>query len=26
LAKLSKGLLKGAALTDFIQRSYSLIK
>ena len=26
LAKLSKGLLKGAALSDFISRSYEMIK
>ena len=26
LAKLSKGLLKGAALTDFIKRSYEMVK
>ncbi|MEP3088521.1 MAG: molecular chaperone HtpG, partial [Nonlabens ulvanivorans] len=26
LAKLSQGLLKGEALTDFVKRSYDLIK
>ena len=26
LAKISQGLLKGAALTDFVKRSFEMIK